>query len=83
MVHSQAVNTYLSLPKGAHHGGLYAFMASVAGRAESQGYDVTAGDLVDFARQLDDLSPVKTNRQRWTTIHKEADKALAFVTNQA
>jgi hypothetical protein len=79
VVSSRAIETYLNLPKGAHHGGLYTFMASIAGRAKSQGYDITADDLVGFAREIDGHCAVKTNSSRWGRIYDEANRALTFV----
>lgn len=76
VVHSSFTEEYLNLPKGAHHGGLYTFMAKVASRALYLGFEITPEDLVSYAKQLDGLSYVKTNKQRWTRISGEARSAL-------
>lgn len=77
VVSSEAIDAYMGLPKGGHHAGLFNFMMSVAARAKLKGYELTASELVDIAREIDRLSPVQTNPERWRTIHREADKALA------
>src|SRR5690606_4235341 len=45
VVSTKLVDEYLALPKGAHHGGLYTFMAKVASRALFLGYEITPEDL--------------------------------------
>lgn len=75
-----AVTIYLNLPKGEHYLGLYTFMVSVAGRAKALNIEISANDLVHFAKQLDDLSDIKTAKDRWgKKIFDEANRALHFV----
>lgn len=78
VVSSKLVDDYLALPKGAHHGGLYTFMAKVASRALFLGYEITPEHLVFYARQIDQMSLVKTNPARWSRITGEAKSALAW-----
>lgn len=77
-VTSEMIDWYLGLAAGQHHGGLYTFMTKIAGRAKALGYDITADDLVSFARQMDQLSSVKTASSRWARIKTEAERALKF-----
>ncbi len=73
------IEWYLALPKGAHHLGLYTFMAKIAGRAKNKGIIITANDLVQYAREMDNLSMVKTAAERWRgKIVEEAERALRF-----
>ncbi len=78
VVRADFVNEYLNLPKGAHHLGLYTFMARVAGRAKAKGFRLDVNELVAYARQLDGISPIKTANERWTRIRTEAERALRF-----
>jgi len=78
VVNSRLVDEYLALPKGAHHTGLYTFMAKVASRSLFLGFEIEPEQLVGYARQMDQLSLVKTNPQRWSRILGEAKSALAW-----
>lgn len=78
IVSSRLVDEYLNLPKGAHHTGLYRFMAKVASRALFLGFNIEPEQLVQYARQVDAISFVKTNPQRWSRILGEAKSALAW-----
>lgn len=78
VVNPKFVEDYLSLPKGEHYVGLYTFMCRIASRALNLGYSLTVADLVRYARQMDDLSMVKTAKQRWSRISTEAAEALAW-----
>jgi len=78
VVASNFVADYLNLGKGAHHVGLYTFMARVAGRAKAKGYSLDAMTLVEYAREIDGICPIKTNRERWRRISYEAESAIRF-----
>ncbi len=73
------IEEYVNGPKGSHHTGLYRFMTRVAGRAVAKGYAITEDDLIAFAREVDRMSPIRTNRHRWSRIRFEAERALRFV----
>ena len=73
------INNYANAAKGAHHLGLYTFMCAVAGRAKAKGFIITEDDLIDYARQVDAVSPIKTASSRWgSAIRAEARRALQF-----
>jgi hypothetical protein len=79
MVTAEMINDYANAPKGKHHIGLYTFMCAVAGRAKAKGYTITEDDLIDYARQVDAVSPIKTASSRWgSAIRAEARRALQF-----
>lgn len=77
VVNTKFVETYCTLPKGEHHVGLFSFMYSVACRALVLGYEIDANHLIDYAKQLDNIAPIKTNKARWSRIRSEAERALA------
>lgn len=78
VVNPKFVEDYLSLPKGEHYVGLYTFMCRIASRALTLGYTLTPADLARYARQMDDRSMIKTAKERWSRINKEAAEALAW-----
>jgi hypothetical protein len=79
VVTSEMIERYMNLPKGAHHVGLYSFMCAVAGRAKAKGLIITAGDLIQYARELDNACHIKTAKERWrSSIKDEAERALRF-----
>jgi hypothetical protein len=78
VVHSRFIETYLNLPKGDHHRGLYQFMAKIAERGFYLGLAVTPSQLADYARQLDNISAVKTSKTRWSRILGEAQTATQW-----
>ncbi len=79
IVNSKMISQYLSLPKGEHHSGLYRFMCHASFSAISKGYDIDVYQLVDYAKQLDMICPIKTAKDRWKDkIFEEALRALTF-----
>jgi hypothetical protein len=79
VVSAGMIEWYLTLPKGGHHTGLYTFMTKIAGRAKNKGIIITANDLIQYAREMDSISPVKTAAERWRgKIVEEAERAIRF-----
>jgi hypothetical protein len=78
VVTSGMIEDYINSPKGSHHTGLYRFMTRIAGRAAEMEFEITVEDLVAYAREVDAISPIKTNSARWARIRSEAERALAY-----
>jgi hypothetical protein len=72
------VEDYINSPKGSHHTGLYRFMTRVAARAAVMEFEISVEDLVAYAREVDAISPIKTNSARWARIRSEAERALNY-----
>jgi hypothetical protein len=79
VVSATAIDRYLGLPKGQHHGGLYQFMAAIAARSIFLGYSITAADIANYSRQLNAMSFVKTAANR--RFDEEATRALRWAIN--
>jgi hypothetical protein len=82
VVTASMIEDYVNASKGSHHTELFRFMTRVAGRAVAKGYEITADDLIAFAKEVDRASLIKTNPSRWTRIRYEADRALRFCSAQ-
>jgi len=78
VVTGEMVEDYINSPKGSHHTGLYRFMTRVAARAAVMEFEITVEDLVAYAREVDAISPIKTNSARWARIRSEAERALTY-----
>lgn len=68
------VNEYLNLSSG-WYAGLYKFMVRVAMSARAQGWALTAMELADLARELDDLDGAWYPDRE---LEREAENALAW-----
>jgi hypothetical protein len=79
VVTASMIEDYINGPRGSHHVGLYRFMTRVAARARLMEFEITAEDLVGYAREVNAISPIKTATTRWArSIYTEAASALDY-----
>jgi len=79
VVKSAFVEAYLALRKGEHHVGMFKFLCSILGRAKALGYEVQDHELMQFAREVDQISFIKTASDRWKRMPYEITRARNFI----
>ena len=74
-VYPQMVEDYMLTPAGGHHKAIYVFMLRLCSMAQKLGYPLSIDELVDMAKQLDELDGSYYNDKK---MYDSAQDALEF-----
>lgn len=75
-VYPDTIKNYLLTPAGGHHKAIYQFMLTVCGRAQQMGYPITIDEVVDMARQVDQLDGGWYDDKK---LYNSAGDAMEFI----
>jgi hypothetical protein len=74
-VYKKMIEDYLLTPAGQHHKAIYTFMVKVCYNAEKISYPISIDELVDMAKQLDDMDGSHYNDKK---LYNSAKDALEY-----
>lgn len=75
-VYPDTIKNYLLTPAGGHHKAIYQFMLTVCGRAQQINYPITIDEVVDMARQVDQLDGGWYDEKK---LYNSAGDAMEFI----